>query len=162
DTGAAPHGKSDHQERAGVGAPPAQGPRGHSPAQPQSRGHRVSRGAGSVGAGGHRCASRGHSTDPTYAGAYAPHGSSPPRPQEIRTSVIVSDKNLLVYLYIRGQRTAQAEAVLVRDPAWTAPLLWRSEFRNALAGLVRTREIDLDDAVRISHDAERRMRGGEF
>ena len=76
--------------------------------------------------------------------------------------MIVSDTNLLVYLYIRGQRTAQAEAVLVRDPAWTAPLLWRSEFRNALAGLVRTREIDLDDAVRISHDAERRMRGGEF
>ena len=76
--------------------------------------------------------------------------------------MIVSDTNLLVYLYIRGQRTAQAEAVLVRDPAWTAPLLWRSDFRNALAGLVRAREIDLDDAIRISHDVERRMRGAEF
>jgi predicted nucleic acid-binding protein len=41
-------------------------------------------------------------------------------------------------------------------------LLWRSEFRNTLAGLVRAREIDLDDAVRISHDAERRMGGAEF
>jgi predicted nucleic acid-binding protein len=76
--------------------------------------------------------------------------------------VIVADTNLLVYLYIRGQRTAQAEAVLVRDPTWAAPLLWRSEFRNTLAGLVRAREIDFDDAVRISHDAERRMGGAEF
>jgi predicted nucleic acid-binding protein len=76
--------------------------------------------------------------------------------------VIVTDTNLLVYLYIRGQRTAQAEAVLVRDPAWIAPLLWRSEFRNTLAGLVHRRDVDLDDAVRIAHDAERRMGGAEF
>jgi len=76
--------------------------------------------------------------------------------------MIVADTNLLVYLYVRGQRTAQAEAVVVRDAAWTAPLLWRSEFRNTLAGLVRAREIDLDDAIRISHDAEQRMGGTEF
>jgi predicted nucleic acid-binding protein len=76
--------------------------------------------------------------------------------------MIVADTNLLVYLYVRGQRTAQAEAVLVRDVTWTAPLLWRSEFRNTLAGLVRAREIDLDDAIRISHDAEQRMGGTEF
>jgi predicted nucleic acid-binding protein len=76
--------------------------------------------------------------------------------------VIVADTNLLVYLYVRGQRTVQAEAVLVRDPVWAAPLLWRSEFRNSLAGLVRAREIDLDDAVRMTHDAERRMTGSEF
>ena len=76
--------------------------------------------------------------------------------------MIVTDTNLLVYLYVHGQRTTQAEAVLVRDSAWAAPLLWRSEFRNTLAGLVRRREIDLDDAVRIAHDAERRMDGAEF
>jgi predicted nucleic acid-binding protein len=76
--------------------------------------------------------------------------------------VIVSDTDLLIYLYVHGQRTRQAEAVLVRDSAWTAPLLWRSEFRNTLAGLVRARQIDLDGAVQISHDVERRMRGAEF
>jgi predicted nucleic acid-binding protein len=76
--------------------------------------------------------------------------------------MIVTDTNLLVYLYVRGQRTAQAEAVLVQDPAWAAPLLWRSEFRNTLVGLVRRRDIDLDDAVRMAHDAERRMGGAEF
>ncbi|PYN90211.1 MAG: VapC toxin family PIN domain ribonuclease [Candidatus Rokuibacteriota bacterium] len=76
--------------------------------------------------------------------------------------MIVVDTNLLVYLYVHGQWTAQAEAVLVRDSTWTAPLLWRSEFRNTLAGLVRARAIDLDDAIRISHEAERRMGGAEF
>jgi predicted nucleic acid-binding protein len=76
--------------------------------------------------------------------------------------VIVTDTNLLVYLYLRGQRTAEAEAVLVRDPAWAAPLLWRSEFRNTLAGLVRRREIGLDDAIRIASNAEYRMTGGEY
>lgn len=76
--------------------------------------------------------------------------------------MIVADTNLLVYLYVHGQRTAQAEAVLVRDSAWTAPLLWRSEFRNTLAVLVRARALDLDEAIRISHDAERRMGGAEF
>jgi predicted nucleic acid-binding protein len=76
--------------------------------------------------------------------------------------MIVADTNLLIYLYIHGQRTSQAEAVLERDGQWAAPLLWRSEFRNSLAGLVRAREIDLDDAIRISHDAERRMASTEF
>ena len=76
--------------------------------------------------------------------------------------MIVADTNLHIYLYVQGQRTAQAEAVLVQDPVWAAPLLWRSEFRNTLAGLVRRREIDLDDAIRIAHDAERRMVGGEY
>jgi len=76
--------------------------------------------------------------------------------------VIVVDTNLLVYLYVRGQRTAQAEAVVFRDPAWVAPLLWRSEFRNTLAGLVRRREIVLEDALRMVNDAERRMIGSEF
>ena len=76
--------------------------------------------------------------------------------------MIVADTSLLVYLYVHGQRTAQAEAVLVRDSAWTAPLLWRSEFRNTLALLVRARALDLDEAIQISHDAERRMGGTEF
>jgi predicted nucleic acid-binding protein len=76
--------------------------------------------------------------------------------------VIVVDTNLLVYLYVSGANTARAEGVLVRDPVWVAPLLWRSEFRNVLAGLVRRRALDLDDAIRMTHEAERRMAGGEY
>ncbi len=76
--------------------------------------------------------------------------------------MIVVDTNLLVYLYVSGADTAQAERVLVRDPVWVAPLLWRSEFRNVMVGLVRRRALDLDDAVRVTHEAERRMAGGEY
>lgn len=76
--------------------------------------------------------------------------------------MIVADANLLVYLYVRGQGTAEAEAVMRRDPVWLAPLLWRSEFRNALAGLVRAGTIELDDAIRATRVAERRIHGHEY
>ena len=72
------------------------------------------------------------------------------------------DTNLLVYLYVAGQRTRQAEAVLRRDPTWVAPLLWRSEFRNTLVGLVRRRALVLEDAMRVAVEAERVMRGREY
>lgn len=76
--------------------------------------------------------------------------------------MIVVDTNLLVYLYVEGQRTPEAEAVLSRDPTWSAPLLWRSEFRNTLARLVRRRALELDDALQIVHEAERTMMGREY
>jgi predicted nucleic acid-binding protein len=76
--------------------------------------------------------------------------------------VIVVDTNLLVYLYVRGQHTGRAEAVRERDPVWAAPLLWRSEFRNALIGLVRARDLELDDALLMTEDAEQGMSGREF
>jgi predicted nucleic acid-binding protein len=76
--------------------------------------------------------------------------------------MIVADTNLLVYLYIEGQRTAQAEAVLAKDPLWVAPLLWRSEFRNTVAGLVRRKALVLEDALRIADEAEQAMTGREY
>lgn len=76
--------------------------------------------------------------------------------------MIVVDVNLLVYLYVAGHRTTQAEAVLARDPVCVAPLLWRSEFRNTLVGLVRKRALALEDAIRIVSEAERAMAGREY
>jgi predicted nucleic acid-binding protein len=76
--------------------------------------------------------------------------------------VIVADTNLLVYLYIKGQRTAQAEAVLEKDPVWAAPILWRSEFRNTLVGLVRSQDLNLTDAIEIVAEAERWLTGREY
>ncbi|MBI4573099.1 MAG: type II toxin-antitoxin system VapC family toxin [candidate division NC10 bacterium] len=76
--------------------------------------------------------------------------------------MIVVDTNLLVYLFVGGQRTTQAEAVLARDPVWVAPILWRSEFRNTVIGLVRKRALPLEDTVQIVSEAERAMAGREY
>jgi predicted nucleic acid-binding protein len=62
--------------------------------------------------------------------------------------VIVVDTNVLVYLVLPGEHTEHAERVLHRDPVWTAPLLWRSEFRNVLAVYMRQGRLSLDH-----HDA---------
>jgi predicted nucleic acid-binding protein len=56
--------------------------------------------------------------------------------------VIVVDVNVLAYLLIEGEHTAAAEAVFAVDPEWAAPLLWRSEWRNVLAGYLRRGELD--------------------
>jgi predicted nucleic acid-binding protein len=68
----------------------------------------------------------------------------------------------MVYLFVRGTRTGEAEAVLAKDSSWAAPLLWRSEFRNALVGLVRRGDLLLDEAVQFVKHAELWMRGREY
>jgi len=76
--------------------------------------------------------------------------------------MIVVDTNVLAYLWLPGDRTAQAERLLRRDPDWNAPLLWRSEFRNVLAGCLRRGDVKLETALQIADEAEGQMRGREF
>jgi len=76
--------------------------------------------------------------------------------------MIVADTNLIAYLWIPGVFTPLAEKVLKRDPVWAAPLLWRSEFRNVLSGLVRQGAVGMDIARRVLFEAERQMKGREF
>lgn len=76
--------------------------------------------------------------------------------------MIVVDTNVIVFLLIEGDRTAQAEGVFRRDTEWVAPYLWRSEFRSVLAFYVRKRRIHLDDAIVLAQEAEVLMRGREF
>lgn len=76
--------------------------------------------------------------------------------------MIVADTNLIAYLVLPGERTAAAEAVLLRDPAWAAPTLWKSELRNILATYVRAGRVALDDALAMAKRAEDLMAGREF
>ena len=75
--------------------------------------------------------------------------------------MIVADTNLIVYLTVRGVHTRQAERVYERDPAWIAPPLWRSEFRNTLALHRRTGALSAGEIFEIVEKAERMMRGKE-
>jgi predicted nucleic acid-binding protein len=76
--------------------------------------------------------------------------------------VIVVDTNLIGYLYLAGERSAQAEQVLLKDPRWAAPLLWRSELRNVLATYVRKQLITLEVAQQIMIQALSLMAGREY
>jgi predicted nucleic acid-binding protein len=76
--------------------------------------------------------------------------------------VIVVDTNVVAYLYLESEFTARAELQLRLDPDWAAPPLWRSEFRNILAGAVRRRTLAFDDALRITAEAESLLAGGEY
>ena len=75
--------------------------------------------------------------------------------------MIVVDTNVLAYLYLPGDHTAAAEALLLRDSHWAAPILWRSEFRNILAGYVRRKDIGFEQAMSLQLEAESLMTGGE-
>ena len=76
--------------------------------------------------------------------------------------MIVVDSNVLAYLYLPGELTAEAEALLERDPDWAVPVLWRSEFRNILAGYLRRKAITFDQACSLQDEAERLLVGSEF
>jgi predicted nucleic acid-binding protein len=76
--------------------------------------------------------------------------------------VIVVDVNVLAHLLLPAEGRVAAEALLLNDPQWVAPVLWRSEFRNALATQSRLGRLTLDQALRVQGEAEDLMSGGEY
>ena len=76
--------------------------------------------------------------------------------------MIVVDVNILAYFWISGEMTAFAERALERDPQWAAPFLWRSEFRNILAGYLRRGTLAPASAAKCLGGAEAQMAGGEY
>ena len=76
--------------------------------------------------------------------------------------MIVVDSNILAYLYLPGEFTSAAEALLEREPEWAAPPLWRSEFRNILAGYVRRSMLTFEQACSLQAEAEALLNGFEF
>ena len=76
--------------------------------------------------------------------------------------MIVVDSNVLAYLYLPGPFTARAQSLFARQPEWAAPVLWRSEFRNILAGFQRRDALDLEQACVLQREAEGLMAQTEF
>jgi predicted nucleic acid-binding protein len=76
--------------------------------------------------------------------------------------MIVVDSNVLAYLYLPSERTADAEALLERDSEWAAPVLWRSEFRNILTGYMRRNTLTFEQACALQREAESLLSGAEF
>jgi len=68
--------------------------------------------------------------------------------------MIVVDTNVVAYLLLPGPQTSAAEALLEAEPAWCAPPLWRSEWRNVLNGYYRRGTVSRDQAIALQHNAE--------
>jgi predicted nucleic acid-binding protein len=75
--------------------------------------------------------------------------------------MIVVDSNVVAYLYLPGDHTDKAEALLEQDADWAAPLLWRSEFRNILAGYMRRKALSFEMARDLQLEAESLLAGAE-
>jgi len=75
--------------------------------------------------------------------------------------VIVVDTNILAYALLPYEHSAQADALFRSDPEWVAPILWRSEFRNLLAGYLRRRTLTFDEVLKVQAEAEAMLAGNE-
>lgn len=76
--------------------------------------------------------------------------------------MIVADTNAAIYLTLGGEFVDAACRWFRADPEWAAPLLWRSEFRNALATQLRRDRLDLAGALRRLREAEQIFADREF
>ena len=76
--------------------------------------------------------------------------------------MIVTDTNIIAYLYLPTIHTEDVVTLLHKDPHWIAPLLWRSEFRNILALYVRKNVVKPGTAMAIQAQAERQMADNEY
>ena len=75
--------------------------------------------------------------------------------------MIVVDSNVIAYCWINGDRTAIAHRLRRSDPDWHAPVLWRSDLRNILAGYARDGSLGFDNARRVMAAAEAGLAGRE-
>ena len=75
--------------------------------------------------------------------------------------MIVVDSNVIAYCWIHGARTEAAHRLRRLDADWHAPVSWRSELRNILAGSRRDGSLDEQQVTRIMAAAEAGLAGRE-
>jgi predicted nucleic acid-binding protein len=76
--------------------------------------------------------------------------------------MIVVDVNVVAYLYLPGPFSAAAENLLLSNPEWASPRLWRSEFRNILATYMRKNLLSLEQANTIFTSANDLLSNNEY
>ena len=73
--------------------------------------------------------------------------------------MVVVDTNVVAYLLIEGERTAEAQALYARDADWRSDAFLLAEFSNLLATYRRGGILDKETAAALLASAERIMSG---
>ena len=76
--------------------------------------------------------------------------------------MIVVDVNTIAYFWIPGEMSEMAERAFVKDPDWVTTVLWKSEFRNVLAGYLRRKQLTKAQVMRCLESAESQFAGKEY
>ena len=76
--------------------------------------------------------------------------------------MIIADTNIIAYLALPSPHTALAEKLLLQEPDWAVPALWRSELRNVLALYLRKSLINFDEALAIQTEMEAMFHDREY
>lgn len=76
--------------------------------------------------------------------------------------MIVADISLITRFAVRNEQSELADAVCESDAVWVAPLLWRSEFRNALVQYIQHAGMSLESALLALRSAEEIVGGREY
>ena len=76
--------------------------------------------------------------------------------------MIVADTNLIAYFSIYTDHSTLAEAVCAVDSIWTAPLLWRSEYRATLMKYINHAGMNFETAISSLRVAEEVIAGREY
>jgi predicted nucleic acid-binding protein len=87
-------------------------------------------------------------------------GCDPPHAET--SKMVCVDTNVICYRCMASPHSGNADAAWAKDPDWIAPLLWRSEFRNTLAGALRWRLLTTENAIAITNLAESILAQNEF
>ncbi len=76
--------------------------------------------------------------------------------------MIVVDTNIISYLYLNSDYSFNAVQTFEKDPIWSVPLLWRSEFRNVLSFYIKRNILSLTEALDIFEKAEELLINNEY
>lgn len=76
--------------------------------------------------------------------------------------MIVVDTNVISYFYLNSENSTLVEQVFEKDFVWSAPLLWRSEFRSVLTFYLRQNIFSFFEAIEIFEFAEELLKEKEY